>query len=302
MDMEGALSLPDKVYLTEVGLRDGLQMEPKVVPTDLKQQLIAGLADAGLPFIQVASFVHPLKIPQMADAERLIAGLPQHPLVCYSALTLNRKGVQRACATNIPWIEVSISASDAHSRQNAGLSLAQARAEVREMVELALAARRGVRASIQCVFGFTKAGDTSIQTVERLATLLVDGGVRMLSLADTSGMATPPMVRSVLDAVLPVAGDVPVGLHLHDTRGLGLVNVLTALEMGIVHFDTSLGGLGGCPFVPGAAGNIATEDTLHLLHSLNIATGIDMARVARCSRKLSAFFERSLPGRLYRLV
>jgi hydroxymethylglutaryl-CoA lyase len=296
------MTLPQTVFITEVGPRDGLQMETRVLSTETKADLIAALAMAGVPAIQVTAFVHPEKVPQMADAEVLIARLPAHDRVQYSALTLNRKGVERACRTAIPWIEVSLSASDAHSVSNAGMTVQQALAEAGAMVAMAAMAGRQVRGSIQCAFGYLEPSDIPLDRVGRMAGVLVDQGVDLLVLADTTGLATPASVRELLAAVLPGAGRVPVGLHLHDTRGLGLVNVMAALEMGIDRFDTALGGLGGCPFINGAAGNIATEDTLHLLHALGIATGIDAARVAAWSRRLSGHFGHPLSGRLYRLL
>jgi len=295
------ISVPGKVFIAEVGPRDGLQMEQQVVPTDLKLALIEGLADAGLSSIQVAAFVHPEKMPQMADAEALIARLPVRKNLHYSALTLNLKGVERACRTSIPWIEVSLAANDAQSLRNAGMSMRQALDESAAMTAMALRNDRSVQASIQCAFGCSCPTDTEVGQVRQIAATLVGQGISLLMLADTTGLATPRSVVDLLEQVLPVTDKVPVGLHLHDTRGLGLVNLMTALQMGIVHFDTALGGLGGCPFVSGAAGNIATEDTLHLLHSLHIETGIDAARVAQWSRRLSDFFGHPLPGRMYRL-
>lgn len=293
--------LPEHVHITEVGPRDGLQMEKKIVPTERKAALIEGLAAAGLRAIQVAAFVHPAKVPQMADAEALIARLAITEEIQYSALTLNRRGVERACQTAIPWIEVSLSVSERQSRDNSGMSVEQARKEAAAMLDMVHAAGRKVRGSIQCSFGCLNECEITPASVRQAASLLLDKGVDHLVLADTTGMATPATVRQVLSQVLPLAGDVPVGLHLHDTRGLGLVNVMAGLEMGVVHFDSSLGGLGGCPFVKGAAGNIATEDTLHLLRSIGIETGVDIQAVGHWARELSAFFKRELTGKMYRL-
>ena len=296
------MKMPRSVAITEVGPRDGLQMEKKVLASEQKIALIASLRDAGLPAIQVASFVHPAKVPQMADAERVIASLPMDDGVIYSALALNRRGVERACDTSIAWIEVSLSASETQSRHNSGMSVAQAVDEVKDMVALARRAGRRIRGSIQCSFGCVHECEIANDQVTRLAQMLLDCGVDQLVLSDTTGMATPPAIRQRLESVLPLAGDLPVGLHLHDTRGLGLVNLMAGLEMGINLFDASLGGLGGCPFVSGAAGNIATEDTLHLLRSLDIATGVDAARVAAASRQLSQWLDHVLTGKMYKLL
>jgi hydroxymethylglutaryl-CoA lyase len=286
------MNMPDAVHITEVGPRDGLQMEQRVLPTDDKVKWIAGLAGAGLRSIQVAAFVHPGVMPQMADAEALLERLPHRQDVMYSALTLNLKGVQRACRTSVGCIEVSLSASDGHGRSNAGLSLSQAEREVEAMTAAVLRAGRRLRASIQCAFGYQNPADVEVAQVVRRVRSLVDQGVQWLLLADTAGMATPAAIEAMLAEVLPVAGAVPVGLHLHDTRGFGESNLRAALRMGIAHFDTALGGLGGCPVVPGARGNIPTEDTVLLMHHLGIATGIDIAQLLIWTAKLYRFFGR----------
>ena len=295
------MDLPRQVAITEVGPRDGLQLEVRQVPTDQKVALIAGLVRAGLKAIQAASFVHPLKVPQMADAEALIDLLPLDDGVQYSALTLNHQGVLRALQTSIPWIEISAAASDSHSRVNTGLPLDRIGAEVDKMMNSALKAGRKVRASIQCTFGCSEDEPIPDERILKLSETLLSYGIHQLVLADTTGMAAPLKIKRLLSALLPMTAGVPVGLHLHDTRGLGLVNVMAGLEMGISDFDTSLGGLGGCPFVPGAAGNIATEDTVYLLDTLGIQTGIEIAEVACWSHRLSRFFGRTLQGKIYRL-
>jgi hydroxymethylglutaryl-CoA lyase len=295
------MDLPRQVAITEVGPRDGLQLEVRQVPTDQKVALIAGLVRAGLKAIQAASFVHPLKVPQMADAEALIDLLPLDDGVRYSALTLNHQGVLRALRTSIPWIEISAAASDSHSRVNTGLPLDCIGAEVDKMMNSALKAGRKVRASIQCTFGCAEDEPIPDERILKLSETLLSYGIHQLVLADTTGMAAPLKIKRLLSALLPMAAGVPVGLHLHDTRGLGLVNVMAGLEMGISDFDTSLGGLGGCPFVPGAAGNIATEDTVYLMDTLGIQTGIEIAEVACWSHRLSRFFGRTLQGKIYRL-
>ncbi|MDA8141347.1 MAG: hydroxymethylglutaryl-CoA lyase [Desulfobacteraceae bacterium] len=300
--VEKQTQLPKHVHLTEVGLREGLQIEKQILPTKSKVDLIMALAGARLPAIQVAAFVHPAKMPQMADAEAVIARLPGDGNAQYSALTLNLHGVERACRTSIPWIEVSLSVDEPHSLRNSGMTVAEARQEMIAMVALAKRNGRKVRATIQCAFGYAGPQDISVEKVREMAVFLLDQGVDLLLPADTTGTATPQTIDQVLNALLPLMGQTPMGLHLHDTRGLGLVNVMTALRLGISHFDSSLGGVGGCPFVSGAAGNIATEDTLHLLQSMGIETGIDGAQVAACSQRLSAILGHPLPGKIYQLV
>ncbi|MBT8342290.1 MAG: hydroxymethylglutaryl-CoA lyase [Desulfatitalea sp.] len=293
------MGLPEYVHITEVGPRDGLQMEKQVIDTSTKCELILGLVAAGIHAVQVGAFVHPRRVPQMADAEAVVAQLPLVDDVQFSALTLNMKGVVRALRTGLPWIEVSIAVSETQSGNNVGMSVEQARREARAMIAAVRSAGRKVRASIQCAFGYTDPLEIAGEQVAEMARFLLDQGVSMLLPADTTGMATPDAVRRLLDLLLPLAGRVPLGLHLHDTRGLGLVNVMAALQMGVSHFDSSLGGLGGCPFIAGAAGNIATEDAVHFLTSLGIRTGIDTGKVSAWSRRLSAVCGREPAGRYW---
>lgn len=292
---------PLAVTLVEVGPRDGFQIEAAVMPTDRKLAVIARLASAGLKQIQVASFVHPGKVPQMADAERLIGRLPQDDGVLYTALVLNGHGLARAMASGIAAVEISLSASDAHSRKNAGMSRHEALEQGLQLIDRAVSAGLRVRASVQCAFGCVYEGPVPVARVTDVIRRFVEHGADEVALADTTGMGSPPAVRGLLDAVVPIAGRLPLALHLHDTRGLGLVNLSTALPYGIAIFDTALGGMGGCPFVPGAAGNIATEDTAHLLECLKIVTGVDYGRVGAISREVESFYQKVFPGRMHRL-
>lgn len=296
------LNLPDKVTLIEVGPRDGFQFETKIVPTPLKAEIISGLVAAGLKDIQVTSFVHPDVVPQMADAEELLKILPKRKDVCYSALVLNEKGVERARLTGLEHIEISISASDTHSRKNAGMPLERAVKMGKEMIGLAGEHGMGIRAGIQCAFGCVYEGKIPKERVLKIAADFLSMGINTLAISDTTGMANPLSIKSLMKELMSEAVNIPIALHLHDTRGLGLVNVTAAMECGVTRFDAALAGMGGCPFVPGAAGNIATEDTAWLMKSLNIETGIDISKVAWCSRRLEKFFEKKFPGKMYRLM
>ena len=293
-------AFPKHVTLIEVGPRDGFQFEEKTVPTALKLEIIMRLVDAGFKHIQVASFVHPGKVPQMADAEKLLSALPGIPGVAFSALALNMAGVERAISSKLTHIEVSISASNRHSLNNTGMSADAALKMGLKMVDLSKKHGMHVRAGIQCAFGSGYGEAISEDQIAAMAKDLVTAGADMLCLADTTGMATPLTVHQLLCSVMPVAGNLPIVLHLHDTRGLGLANVMAAMSCGISHFDTALAGMGGCPFIQGAAGNIATEDTLYLLSSLNIETGLNLSEIAACSRDLEVFFGKRFPGKLYR--
>lgn len=295
-------AFPTRVHLTEVGPRDGFQNENQILPTALKLRLIEGLVEAGLKTIQVASFVNPKKVPQMADSEEIVRLLPKHTDVLFTGLVLNVRGMERALACGIPGIEVSVSASDTHSLRNAGMSRREAIASVNTMIRMA-----GhwpvvhLRVSIQCAFGYPGEREPQLDNLLEMADTMFGEGVGILCLADTSGMAHPMAIEQTIGGFLKHFGERSIALHLHDTRGLGLVNAYVALQMGIRHFDVSFGGIGGCPFVEGAAGNIATEDTLALLESLGIRSGVDPVRVGLCSWELSDVLGRPLPGKIYRL-
>ncbi len=295
-------ALPAAVTLVEVGPRDGFQFEPRIVPTDVKLATLRALLAAGCRHIQAAAFVHPGKVPQMADAEVLFRQVTVPEGAALSALVLNEVGVRRAGDCGAKWVEISISASESHGRRNAGMGVAEARATADRMIIAAREYQMGIIASVQCAFGCIADGPTDPATVRAILQDYAAAAVDVVSVADTTGMATPVTVQRLLSAVAPGIGAVPLGLHLHDTRGLGLANVMTALHLGVARFDTALGGMGGCPFVDGAAGNIATEDTIHLCHALGIATGIDMAAVAARTRWLETFYGHPFPGKMHRIL
>ena len=295
-------SYPDQITLIEVGPRDGFQFESKIIPTPLKVEIISGLVAAGLKQIQVTSFVHPQRVPQMADAESLLRALPVWENVELSGLVLNRQGLERAHRAGLQQVEISISASDTHSRKNTGMQLNEALQQGQEMVALARKYGMHVRAGIQCAFGCVYDGAIPQQRVVDMVRVFIDQGAAALALADTTGMADPPSIRRMVTAVQLAAGETPLILHLHDTRGLGLVNLMAALECGVTRFDTALAGMGGCPFVAGAAGNIATEDTVYLLDRLQVKTGISIKDVAACSIKLENFYGKTFAGKMVRLA
>jgi hydroxymethylglutaryl-CoA lyase len=294
------LNFPKKVTLIEVGPRDGFQFEAKIIPTDLKIEIISCLANAGIKNIQVTSFVNPRTVLQMADAESLLQHLPKKKGVAYSGLALNPMGVDRAHLGGLDHIEISISASDTHSRKNTNMTFEQAFENSKIMVRLAQKYGIRIRAGIQCAFGCVFEGKIFQETVLNITRKFIDWGVDMIAISDTTGMATPVAITDLIDKLLPIAGNTPIAFHLHDTRGLGPVNVTAAMACGITHFDTSLAGMGGCPFIPGASGNIATENTAYLMESLNIETGIDIKTVSHCSSKLEDFVGKPFPGKMYR--
>ena len=293
--------LSEKVTLIEVGPRDGFQFETQIIPTELKAEIIRGLVQAGLTHIQVTSFVHPDRVPQMADAEELIRRLPHSTGIIYSGLVLNTKGVERAHQAGLKHLEVSISASDTHSRKNTGMPFKAAIQQVKEMIRLAGRHNMFIRAGIQCAFGCIYEGDIPAARILDITREYKSFDVDAIVLSDTTGMANPASLKRLLRMLLAESKDIPIELHLHDTRGLGLVNVVAALECEITRFDTALAGMGGCPFVPGAAGNIATEDTAYLMTSMGIETGIDIATVATQAKRLEKFLNKQFPGKVHRL-
>lgn len=294
--------LPDRVRIMEVGPRDGLQFEKKILPTSLKVDLITDLVAAGLKEIQVAAFVNPGIVPQMADADMLVAQLPKQPGVVYNGLALNVKGVERVAAAGLKSIEVSMSASEAHSRRNVNMTIKESAAQVDEMIRLSKELGLAVRAGIQCAFGYPGEESVPFERIRRIVEHYMKHDIEVLNLGDTTGMADPGKIHAFMEKMRPLVGDLDLALHLHDTRGLGLDNVQAAMKYGIRRFDASLAGMGGCPFVPGAAGNVATEDLVNFLHTSHVETGVDIRKLARCSRRMEAFFEKRFSGRMHRLV
>ncbi len=290
------------MVIEEQGLRDGLQSEAEVVPTEKKLEIIDALIDAGVKRIQVTSFVNPRMIPQMADAENLCARLKKHDRVVYSMLVLNPTGMQRAADAGASHVTASISASNAHSQRNAGMTLAEARRQLSEMVAIGKKSGLTVRGGLQCVFGCRYEGRIDPNTVMDMIKAQLDLGIDEIELADTTGMADPRAIQEICGPVRALAEGKPVYLHLHDTEGKGLANALAALQAGIRHFDSAFGGMGGCPFVKGASGNIATEDLAFMLGQMGIETGIDVSKIAAVSRSLEGFFNRRFSGKMHHLL
>ncbi len=295
------MSFPTFVELCEVGPRDGFQFEETPIPTELKLEVLHALVAAGLRRIQATSFVHPKWVPQMADAEELIARLPENGVI-FTGLALNVRGVERAHDAGLSVVDISIATNEKHSLDNANMSVAEGVLQAEEMIRLAHEYGMQAQLGLQTVFGYATPGDTPLSEIVALARRFADLGIESLSLADSTGMANPLMIEDRVQAVHEVIGKTPLVLHLHDTRGLGMANVVAALGVGVSRFDTSFGGMGGCPFIPGATGNISTEDTLYLLDQLGINTGIDLGSVAACSRRMEEFLEKRLPGKMHRLV
>ena len=284
-------ALPQSVRVVEVGPRDGLQNEKALVPTEQKIHFISLLADAGLPVVEATSFVSPRAIPQLSDASAVMAGLKRLPTTEYPVLVPNLKGMERALAAGVRSIAVFTAASESFTRHNINATIAESVANFRPVVALAQQEGIKVRGYISTVFGCPYEGYVDPQQVLNVAQALLEMGITELSLGDTIGVATPDQVVDVLNLLIDTGG-IPVeqlALHFHDTRGTALANVLTALQMGISIVDSAAGGLGGCPYAPGAAGNLATEDLLYMLHGMGIQTGVDLDKVVAATRYIAPY-------------
>lgn len=299
MDGQGLTGSQDFVTLVEVGPRDGLQNERVRIPTPVKIRFVEALAAAGLKRIEVSSFVHPQAIPQLADAEAVFAGLQPHPGVRYSALVPNLHGLKRAIAAKVPEIAVFTAATDTFVRHNIRMSLEESLSHFQPVVQEAKANGMGVRGYVSTVFGCPYEGKVTPEQGILVAERLLAMGVDELSIGDTIGVATP---GDVVRWLIAARGRLPlerIALHFHDTRGTALANVLVGLEQGIRIFDSTAGGLGGCPYAPGASGNLATEDLLYVLHGLGCQTGVDLNGVMQASQIIGNNLDHLLPSRYY---
>ena len=276
-------------------------MLDQVFSTESKLAYVDQLVDAGITRIQVASFVHPKLVPQMADADAVCKGLKKKEGVIYSGLTLNSKGVERAINAELNHISCSISASNTHSQKNTRKTLGEAKIDFASMVKLARSNGLVVRGGVQSAFGCRYEGKIDKTHVLDLIKHHLDHGCDEIALADSTGMADPQTIHHTMKRVLEVAGDKPVILHLHNTENKGLANVYAALEAGVRYFDTAFGGLGGCPFIKSATGNIATEDTAHMLHQMGYETGVYIEKVAEVSKDVESRLGYELPGQLYKI-
>lgn len=295
------VTLPQTVRVVEVGPRDGLQNEKAIVPTEQKIQFISMLADAGLPVVEATSFVSPRAIPQLSDASAVMTGLKRVPTTSYPVLVPNLKGMERALAAGVRAIAVFTAASESFTLHNINATIAQSLANFRPVVALARQEAIPVRGYISTVFGCPYEGAVSPRQVLNVAQALLEMGIEELSLGDTIGVATPNQVVDVLGLLL-TDGAIPVdqlAVHFHDTRGTALANVLAALQMGIHIVDASAGGLGGCPYAPGAAGNLATEDLLYMLHGMGISTGVNLEKVVAATRFIAPLLGHSPTSKYY---
>ena len=292
------MARPKKVLVGEVGPRDGLQIEADFIPTATKIELINQLIDAGLPEIEYSSFVSPRAVPQLADAAEVLAGLNRSTGVHLVALVPNGKGATRAIEAGVDEIRVFVSASESHNRKNVNRAVEDSLEGFEEVMKIADAADMPVSGAIATSFGCPFEGDIPVEQVGMIARRFLDLGMVGVGLGDTTGMATPPLVAERCRYLKDHVPDLPITLHFHNTRGIGLANVMAGLDEGIDRYESSVAGLGGCPFAPGATGNICTEDLVFLLHEMGIETGIDLEKLCAVARKIEEVVGRTLPGQV----
>lgn len=291
--------LPASVNLREVGPRDGLQNEDPV-PTEAKIRLIDMLGTTGLRRIEAVSFVHPEAIPQMADADEVWAGVTPSPSVRYDALVPNVRGAQRALAAGFTDLEVVVSASDTHNRANLNRSTDESLADLPQLVDLAHGGGATLQLIVSTAWGCPYEGDVPPERVLQMVDAGVAAGVDALAFGDTTGMATPTRVTELVDGVRSRHPDRPLLLHFHNTRGTGLANVLAALQLGVTDFDAAVAGLGGCPYAPGASGNIATEEVVAMLEDMGVRTGVDLEALLQVAAFAEEMVGHTAPSQVLR--
>jgi hydroxymethylglutaryl-CoA lyase len=293
------------ILIHEVGMRDGLQVEQQTVPTGQKIAWIERLITSGVDFIQVGSFVNPKVVPQMADTDALFAHFAREgavpPSVRLTALVLNEKGLERGLAAGVTYFCMGVSASDTHSRRNTGMGTDEALTRILAMAAIARAAGANVQLAVQSAFGCGFEGPVPAARVLRIVDRFISSGVRVISLADTAGHAAPSQVERLFADVRAIEPDVVCACHLHDTYGMAMANASAALNAGVRYFEAAFGGLGGCPFTALAAGNLCTEDFVHMLHREGHRHDISLEALSEVAREAGRFFGRQLPGAVHRV-
>ena len=293
------MNLPHSVTIVEVGLRDGLQNEANFVPTEQKIELIHRLSETGLRRIEITSFVHPKAIPQLQDSEEIVKRIERKPSIIYSTLVPNERGLERALAAGVEEIALFVSASETHNQKNVKMSIGDSLRGFRNIAGKALTHGIRMRGYVVTAFGCPYEGRINPEKVELIVDEYRSLGVHEIALGDTTGMANPVQVSRMVSRILRRLDEkTSLALHFHDTRGAALANILSALQEGVMIFDGSIGGLGGCPYAPGASGNIATEDLVNMLEEMGIETGIDLNRLMGCAKYARTIIQKDLPSHL----
>ncbi|QTX32549.1 hydroxymethylglutaryl-CoA lyase [Aminithiophilus ramosus] len=290
------MKIPQKISVCEVGPRDGLQNEKTLLDVDKKVKFIDNIQNAGIKIIEVGSFVNPKAVPQMADTEEVFSKTKKMDGVEYRALVLNARGLDRALQCGIKKVKFTLSASRSHQIENANHAVEDIFKKLSELSDIASQNHVVLSGAVSTAFGCPFEGVVSLEKILSVVERFVEAGITEISLSDTTGMANPRQVHRTCLEMRERFPSVLWSLHFHNTRGMGLANVLAGMEAGVTRFDASLGGLGGCPFAPGATGNIATEDLLHMCEEMGIETGVDLDRVIAAARSLGDWVGHELPG------
>jgi hydroxymethylglutaryl-CoA lyase len=291
---------PKRVFINEVSVRDGFQSEPQFVPTEQKIALIDRLSETGLARIEVTSFVSPKAIPNLRDAQEVMAGIRRKEGVVYAALVPNERGCERALECRVDEINLVMSAGETHNRANMRMTHEQSLEQFRRVMNLARGTTLQVNGCVATAFGCPFEGDQPVAKVMDVVRQYLDMGMNSITLADTTGMADPRQVGDLCRKFYQTFPWVALTVHFHNTRGMGLANVIAALDAGVNSFDASLGGIGGCPYAPGATGNICTEDAVHMLASCGVDTGVDLDRLLSIARDLAGIVGHEVPGQVMR--
>lgn len=296
--------MANQIVVHDVGMRDGLQMEKQTVPIEKKIAWIEQLIKSGIEIIQIGSFVHPTKVPQMADTDKLFTEFskpdrkPAH--VTLSGLVLNEKGLERGYACGVDMFCMGVSASETHSQKNTGMPIAEATERIIAMGQSVMKAGKRVQVSVQSAFGCGYEGVVPQDRVMGIVRRFVDAGLRNISLADTAGHASPDKVESMFKSILSMDPKIECTCHFHNTYGMGLANCYAAMKVGVKYFESSVAGLGGCPFAKIAGGNVSTEDLVHMLHRMGLRQDIKLDSLIETANDVAAFFNREMPGTIYK--
>ncbi|WP_409305674.1 hydroxymethylglutaryl-CoA lyase [Peribacillus sp. SCS-155] len=292
------MSYPDKVTIKEVGPRDGLQNEKEILDAKNKIEWINLLSQSGLSYIEITSFVHPKWIPQLSDAKKVAKEISRKPGVTYAALVPNMHGLEAALEANVDEVSVFMSASESHNLKNINKSIGDTFPVLEKVVQTAKKEHKMVRGYVSTVFGCPYEGRVAIDQVLKVCDSLFDMGISDISLGDTIGVANPRQVEEMLNILLKRYEASLLALHFHDTRGMALANIIKSLDYGITTFDSSIGGLGGCPYAPGASGNVATDDLVHMLEKMGIETGIDLDKLLKAASYIQETLKKPLQSHL----
>jgi hydroxymethylglutaryl-CoA lyase len=289
---------PTRVYLQDVAVRDGFQIEPRFIPTEQKIALINALSQTGLAKIEVTSFTSPKAIPALADAEQVMLGIKRTPGVIYTVLVPNMRGAERALGCHADEFNLVMSVSETHNLANLRMTREQSFAQLSEVIDFVRPAGVALNVSLSCSFGCPMEGKVEKSELFGWVQRFVDFGIHGITLCDTTGMAYPTQVEDICGAFKRQWKNIELTLHFHNTRGMGLANALAAIEAGVDRFDASLGGLGGCPYAPGATGNICTEDLAHMLELMGYQTNVNVDALIGCARQLPAILGHEVPGQV----